>query len=255
MNNNNNNLMSQMNSYEETNTNNNGFLQQQQQQNTNEQQQQQMMMMAAAAAAAVAKNAQAANNGVSQTNTAAPQKRTRTKHNERTVKEVIELVEKWRALHCGSFNRETNQIVRYSLAEAAKILKVPRKSLDDYLLMMKHAKAFGFDFEANLNEKFGAVRTFVKNYRSSALEKKMIAGGVNASNGHSDEDLLDDDDNNTDASSSPKPVSKKSKKISKWFFSREPNPTQNNLLSSLKSPPSYQIFYLLSHTTFLQIYP
>jgi hypothetical protein len=165
-----------------SNNNNNGFL------SAMNQQQQQMVKQV-------------------QQPTVAPQKRTRTKHNERTVKEVIELVEKWRALHCGSFNRETNQIVRYSLAEAAKILKVPRKSLDDYLLMMKHAKAFGFDFEGNLNEKFGAIRTFVKNYRSNAIDKKSS----NASNDNSS----DDDDTNTDASSSPRPVSKKSKKITK----------------------------------------
>mmetsp|Transcript_20175 Transcript_20175/g.17343 ORF Transcript_20175/g.17343 Transcript_20175/m.17343 type:complete len:182 (-) Transcript_20175:31-576(-) len=131
-------------------------------------------------------------------------KRPRTKHSERTVKEVIELVNQWRSLHCGSFNKETNQIVRYSLAEAAKILKVPRKSLDDYLLMMKHAKALGFKFESHLEDKFGALRTYVKNARNAS------AGGKKSSS--EDNDFTDD---GSEDNLSTESVSKNSKKIHK----------------------------------------
>jgi hypothetical protein len=77
------------------------------------------------------------------------------------------MVNKWRSLNQGFFDPEKNTVVRYSLSDAAKMVGVPRKSLDDYLLMMKHAKAFGFKFSEHMNEKFGVIRTFVKKAKAS----------------------------------------------------------------------------------------
>jgi len=91
----------------------------------------------------------------------------RKRHAERTIREVQELVNYWRALHTGYVDKKTKKVVKLSLGEAANKVGVPRKSLDDYLLMMKHAKTNGFDFQANLEQRFGIVRNFVKKVKAS----------------------------------------------------------------------------------------
>jgi hypothetical protein len=40
-------------------------------------------------------------------------------------------------------------MIRYSLDEAARKVGLSKKSLDDYLLQIRFAKRFGFDFEMN----------------------------------------------------------------------------------------------------------
>jgi len=82
------------------------------------------------------------------------------------LREVIELIGKWRSLHQGFICKRTNKIVSYSLAQAAKLLQVSRKSLDDYFLALRRAKMHGFDFSSHLDEKFGVVRTFLRNLKA-----------------------------------------------------------------------------------------
>lgn len=49
-----------------------------------------------------------------------------------------------------------------SLEEAAAKVKISKKSLDDYLMQLRMAKKYNFDFERHRNDKIGVVRTFVK---------------------------------------------------------------------------------------------
>ena len=64
------------------------------------------------------------------------QKNKRTK--ERTIQEIIEKVSTWRKLYNGVIipHAKTGefQLQRWSLEDAAKKVKVSKKSLDDYLL-------------------------------------------------------------------------------------------------------------------------
>mmetsp|Transcript_35064 Transcript_35064/g.31595 ORF Transcript_35064/g.31595 Transcript_35064/m.31595 type:complete len:90 (+) Transcript_35064:1501-1770(+) len=50
-----------------------------------------------------------------------------------------------------------------TLGQSAKKLGVPRKSLDDYLLKIKQAILMKFDVGKHLDQKFGLIRSFVKN--------------------------------------------------------------------------------------------
>ena len=50
----------------------------------------------------------------------------------------------------------------YSLAEAAAMLGMSKKSLDDYLLQVRHGLKRSFDFKGNLNQSVGTLRTFIK---------------------------------------------------------------------------------------------
>lgn len=91
---------------------------------------------------------------------------------ERTVGEAISLVKKWRSLHlnCTKPNNNTKKV---NLQEAAKMLGVSKKSLDDYYCQLRLAELYQFDFGQHLNEKMGVLRSFVKE-RKLEEEKKNL---------------------------------------------------------------------------------
>ena len=50
-----------------------------------------------------------------------------------------------------------------SLDDAAKKINIRRKSLDDYLMLLKQAKKYSFDFDRHSNvEKMGYLRNFIR---------------------------------------------------------------------------------------------
>ena len=64
---------------------------------------------------------------------------------ERTISEVISSVSLWRLLYTGYENAD-GTIVKLTLEEAASKVKISKKSLDDYLMQLRSAKKFGFNF-------------------------------------------------------------------------------------------------------------
>jgi len=83
------------------------------------------------------------------------------------VREIIEKVMVWRKLYNGIVmpNPEQDgkvQLQRYSLEDAAAMVGVSKKSLDDYLLQLRAGIIYGFDFIKNGDEKVGVLRHFVK---------------------------------------------------------------------------------------------
>lgn len=91
----------------------------------------------------------------------------RKRHKERKIGEVLDLVLKWRKLYAGIRDPRTGQIVKLSLEEAAKRVGVAKKSLDDYLLQIRSAKKYGFNFQDHYNERVGILRTYVKRYKNT----------------------------------------------------------------------------------------
>ena len=83
---------------------------------------------------------------------------------ERTIQDVIQKVSLWRLLYTGFQHKGV--FVKMSLEDAAKKVKISKKSLDDYLMQLRQAKKFGFDFESHAHQKVGVIRAFVR-------EKKM----------------------------------------------------------------------------------
>ena len=74
---------------------------------------------------------------------------------------MIECVKKWREVH--------NQLDKYgnkiNLYDAAKVVGIAKKSLDDYFCQLRLAEEYGFDFEGNMGEKVGVLRSFVRKHR------------------------------------------------------------------------------------------
>ena len=88
---------------------------------------------------------------------------------ERSIKDVIQTVALWRQLHNGVLN--DGKLVQYTLSEAAQKVGVKKKSLDDYLRLLRRARHFDFPFDKHLGEKIGVVRSFVLQRRRKDLEK------------------------------------------------------------------------------------
>jgi hypothetical protein len=131
------------------------------------------------------------------------EKAKRRRHKERKIGEVLDLVLRWRKLYSGVRDYKTGQIVKLSLEDAAKRLGVAKKSLDDYLLQIRFARKFGYNFQENSNERVGVLRAYVKNIKNG--DKTRLS-------------VLDVKEENDSDFSEPPKISKKSKKIQKCSF-------------------------------------
>lgn len=80
---------------------------------------------------------------------------------ERKISEIIKKVTKWRKLYTGTLDADGN-LVRYSSKEAASVIGIAKKTLDDYLLQLRIGKKYGFDFNYHNDDKIGVLRSFVK---------------------------------------------------------------------------------------------
>jgi len=80
---------------------------------------------------------------------------------ERELAVIIRKVKKWRDLYRGYQGREGRR-VNYSLEDAAKMVNLPKKTLDDYLQQLKLGKKYGFDFHANQHKRVGVLRDLIK---------------------------------------------------------------------------------------------
>lgn len=76
---------------------------------------------------------------------------------ERTIKEIIELVHRWRELHDSPVDGK-----KINLQESAKIVGISKKSLDDYYYQLRMGEKYGFEFTSNFDNKVGLLRSFVK---------------------------------------------------------------------------------------------
>lgn len=61
-----------------------------------------------------------------------------------------------------------------NLEEAAFIVGVSRKTLEDYFLQLKNARKFNFDFAKHRNSKMGVLRNFVKQNLKLAESKGKL---------------------------------------------------------------------------------
>jgi hypothetical protein len=73
------------------------------------------------------------------------------------ISEVIEIVKRWRDLHIQKRGEK-----KISLQEAAKMVGLPKKSLDDYYYQLRLGEKYGFDFKINFYERIGCLRNFLK---------------------------------------------------------------------------------------------
>lgn len=61
-----------------------------------------------------------------------------------------------------------------NLQEAAAMLGISKKSLDDYYYQLRLGEKYDFDFKRNLNEKVGVLRTFIKDVKPCKKSESKI---------------------------------------------------------------------------------
>ena len=86
----------------------------------------------------------------------------RTREPQRNIGQVILMTKIWRELH------ETKS---WSLIEAAKLVGISKKSLDDYYLILRQGVIYGFDYAGNLGHGMGELRSFLKEKDAKAAGK------------------------------------------------------------------------------------
>eukprot|EP00357_Protocruzia_adherens_P024926 CAMPEP_0115046620 /NCGR_PEP_ID=MMETSP0216-20121206/48845_1 /TAXON_ID=223996 /ORGANISM="Protocruzia adherens, Strain Boccale" /LENGTH=191 /DNA_ID=CAMNT_0002429711 /DNA_START=2151 /DNA_END=2726 /DNA_ORIENTATION=- len=91
--------------------------------------------------------------------------------NERKIGYVLDQVAKWRRMYKSGTEKD-GKLVGFSLQEAAKVIGISKKSLDDYLLQIRYGKKFGFDFEKNSDQGVGILRAYNKKHRERLTLKK-----------------------------------------------------------------------------------
>lgn len=77
------------------------------------------------------------------------------------IGKVIEKVCEWRRLSHNFEKFHSNT----SKEDAAKRIGMKKKSLDDYLMYLRLGIALCFDFQLNINNKFGNLRKYISEYR------------------------------------------------------------------------------------------
>lgn len=88
---------------------------------------------------------------------------------ERRIGHVIEKVIEWRKLYSGTSD-QSRQHQKFSLEDAAKKVRISKKSLDDYMYQIRNGYYTGFNFNEHYNEKVGILRDYVRQQKKS--EKK-----------------------------------------------------------------------------------
>ena len=84
---------------------------------------------------------------------------------ERKIGYIVEKVNTWRKLYNGYYD-EGKEFKKFSLDEAARMVKISKKSLDDYLLQLRLGRKYGFDFNKFRGSRVGVLRSFVKENRT-----------------------------------------------------------------------------------------
>lgn len=79
---------------------------------------------------------------------------------------MLQYVKQWREIH-GKGDPGNGKV---SLQDAAKIVGISKKSLDDYFCQLRLAEEYGFDFGGNMEERIGVMRAFVKKFRGKGVE-------------------------------------------------------------------------------------
>lgn len=112
---------------------------------------------------------------------------------ERKIEFIIEKVNAWRRLYNGFYN-DKGQYIRYSLDQAAKMVGISKKSLDDYLLQLRLGRKFGFNFNQNKTKKVGVLRAFVKNHKNSKVDNTSTYTNKDNTHDKDDDDDYDEDE-------------------------------------------------------------
>ncbi|CAD8047860.1 unnamed protein product [Paramecium primaurelia] len=91
---------------------------------------------------------------------------------ERLVCEAIEKVERWRLMFTEGLQINNGEIIKVTLNQAAEIVGIPKKTLEDYTQLFKKVKLLTADIQQFSNEKMGFLRSYLRKNQNK-LKKKL----------------------------------------------------------------------------------
>ncbi|KAL4468501.1 hypothetical protein ABPG74_005004 [Tetrahymena malaccensis] len=86
---------------------------------------------------------------------------------ERTIASAIKIVSEWRDL----YEKYKEERIFRDLQEIAEEIGLSKKVLDYYFLELRTAEFFGFDFDSNLEQKFGKIRKFNNSHKQQFIQQ------------------------------------------------------------------------------------
>jgi len=86
---------------------------------------------------------------------------------EQSIGSIIKKVTLWRNLYNGFY--KDNQYIKYTLEDAADQVGISKKTLDDYLCLLRSARYMGFDFNKHKDQTIGILRQFMKTWSPKGL--------------------------------------------------------------------------------------
>ncbi len=94
--------------------------------------------------------------------------------NERKIGEVIDALMKWKRLFTYGTADNEGRTVRCTRQEAARVVSIPKKTLDDYSFQIRLGKRNGFDFDMHCREKIGVLRDFNRKAGGRGIDSEHI---------------------------------------------------------------------------------
>ncbi|CAD8056345.1 unnamed protein product [Paramecium sonneborni] len=91
---------------------------------------------------------------------------------ERLVCEAIEKVERWRQMFTEGLQTNNGEIIKVTLNQAADIVGIPKKTLEDYTQLFKKVRLLTTDIKQFSNEKMGFLRSYLRKNQNK-LKKKL----------------------------------------------------------------------------------
>ena len=82
---------------------------------------------------------------------------------ERKINEIVLKVYEWKKIYNNCIDKNGKK-VKLTLQEAAALVNLSKKSLDEYLNQIKFGKKYNFDFNKHKNSKVGILRGYVKKH-------------------------------------------------------------------------------------------
>ena len=79
---------------------------------------------------------------------------------ERSIQEAIKAVAIWRRLYNGIM-RAGDVLIRYTLDDAARKVGMSKKTLDDYLHLLRLGRKYEFPFKVRQDDKVGVLRKYI----------------------------------------------------------------------------------------------
>uniref|UniRef100_A0A7S3CQ69 Uncharacterized protein n=1 Tax=Strombidium rassoulzadegani TaxID=1082188 RepID=A0A7S3CQ69_9SPIT len=113
-------------------------------------------------------------------------RRPQERHRNKTIGNIVHIVSIWTTLNSKRAGEDADIRSIYgshgvpSQAEVNRVMEIPKKTIDDYILHVRYGKFFNFDFGTHRESRIGVLRRFVEEKRreqKKSMGVSKVGGG------------------------------------------------------------------------------